>query len=42
MEVCRLYEGGLNSTEIGRIFDVSGDTVLRALHRAGVEIRDPR
>jgi hypothetical protein len=28
VEVCRFYEGGLPSTEIGQIFNVSGDTVL--------------
>jgi DNA-directed RNA polymerase specialized sigma24 family protein len=39
-EVCRLYAGGLNSSEIGRIFDVSADTVLRAMRRAGVSIRN--
>lgn len=38
-EVCQLYGGGLNSTEIGQIFDVSADTVLRALRGGGVDIR---
>jgi DNA-directed RNA polymerase specialized sigma24 family protein len=38
-EACRLYESGLNSTEIGQIFDVSADTVLRILRRAGTRIR---
>ena len=39
-EVCRLYQGGLNSSEIGQIFNVSPDTVLRALRRARVRIRN--
>jgi DNA-directed RNA polymerase specialized sigma24 family protein len=38
-EVCRLYVEGLNSTEIGRLFRVSADTVLRALRCNGVGIR---
>jgi DNA-directed RNA polymerase specialized sigma24 family protein len=39
-EVCRLYQVGLNSTEIGKLFDVSADTVLRALRRNGIPIRE--
>jgi DNA-binding CsgD family transcriptional regulator len=38
-EVCRLYEGGLNSTQIGQIFDVSPDTVLRAIRKNGISPR---
>ena len=38
-EVCHLYERGLNSTEISQMFDVSPDTVLRAIRRGGVEVR---
>jgi DNA-directed RNA polymerase specialized sigma24 family protein len=38
-EVCRLYVAGLDSSEIGQLFDVSADTVLRALRRGGIEIR---
>jgi DNA-binding CsgD family transcriptional regulator len=39
-EACRLYESGLNSTEIGQLFDVSADTVLRTLRRSGIGIRN--
>jgi len=41
-EVCRLYEEGLNSNEIGEMFDVSADTILRALRRGEVKIWDTR
>jgi len=35
-EVCRLYREGLNSTEIGQMFDVSADTVLRVIRKNGI------
>ena len=35
-EVCRLYAGGLNSTEVGKTFDVSADTVLRVIRKNGI------
>jgi DNA-binding CsgD family transcriptional regulator len=41
-EVCRLYAKGLNSTEIGKTFAVSADTILRALKRGGIKIRDTK
>jgi DNA-binding CsgD family transcriptional regulator len=39
-EVCRLYEEGLSSTEVGLIYDVSPDTILRAAREMGIKVRN--
>jgi hypothetical protein len=39
-EASELYEAGLTSTEIGRIFNVSPDTILRAARKTGIRVRN--
>jgi hypothetical protein len=41
-EAVRLYEAGWSSGRLGEKFDVSADTVLTVLRRAGASIRPRR
>jgi DNA-directed RNA polymerase specialized sigma24 family protein len=41
-EAAELYSNGLSTVKVAAMFDVNADTVRKALHRTGVEVRPAR